>query len=78
MVEDPDAGLVALTGQGDAEAASRLVARHLPRMTALASAFRSVVVVVVSVRVDGAVVTVPTAHPARSPHAIFCHADRSP
>lgn len=36
MVEDPDAGLVALTGQGDAEAASRLVARHLPRMTALA------------------------------------------
>jgi RNA polymerase sigma factor (sigma-70 family) len=36
MVEDPDAGLVLLTGQGDAEAASRLVARHLPRMTALA------------------------------------------
>lgn len=36
MVEDPDAGLVALTGQGDAEAAARLVARHLPRMTALA------------------------------------------
>ncbi len=36
MVEDPDAGLVELTGQGDAEAASRLVARHLPRMTALA------------------------------------------
>ena len=36
MVEDPDAGLVALTGQGDAEAAAQLVARHLPRMTALA------------------------------------------
>ncbi len=36
MVEDPDAGLVIATGQGDAEAASRLVARHLPRMTALA------------------------------------------
>ena len=35
-MEDPDAGLVYLTGQGDAEAASRLVARHLPRMTALA------------------------------------------
>lgn len=35
-MEDPDAGLVLLTGQGDAEAASRLVARHLPRMTALA------------------------------------------
>lgn len=36
MVEDPDAGLVEATGRGDAEAASRLVARHLPRMTALA------------------------------------------
>ncbi len=36
MVEDPDAGLVLLTGQGDAQAASQLVARHLPRMTALA------------------------------------------
>ena len=35
-MEDPDAGLVLLTGQGDAQAASRLVARHLPRMTALA------------------------------------------
>lgn len=35
-MEDPDAGLVILTGQGDAEAASRLVSRHLPRMTALA------------------------------------------
>ena len=36
MVEDPDAGLVEATGRGDAEAASRLVARHLPRMMALA------------------------------------------
>lgn len=35
-MEDPDAGLVEATGRGDAEAASRLVARHLPRMTALA------------------------------------------
>lgn len=35
-MEDPDAGLVILTGQGNAEAASQLVARHLPRMTALA------------------------------------------
>ncbi len=36
MVEDPDAGLVEATGRGDRQAAARLVARHLPRMTALA------------------------------------------
>ncbi len=48
MVEDPDAGLVEATGRGDAEAASRLVARHLPRMTALASRMLGLLIVVMT------------------------------